>query len=149
MTLPPLDSKAIQRHLPHRHPFLMIDRVLTYGGDEVIALKNVSFNESFFAGHFPGEPIMPGMMIGECMAQSAAFIDAGGQAQGRADPGAGRRHSLLSAMNLKLHRTVVPGDQLLISARRLKRRGKVMRVAATATVGGLLVASAEFTVVLA
>lgn len=149
MTQAPLDSKAIMGQLPHRHPFLMIDRVLKYGGDEVIAVKNVSFNEGFFAGHFPGEPIMPGVMIGECMAQSAAFLDGGEDARTAGQAPASRRPPLLSTMNLKLHKPVVPGDRLMISARRIKRLGRVMRVAATATVDGVAVASAEFTVVLA
>ncbi len=149
MKLEPLDIKAIMRVLPHRHPFLMIDRVLKYGGDEVVALKNVSLNEGFFAGHFPGEPIMPGVMIGECIAQSAAFLDPAMEAGSEPVRPATRRHSLLSSINLKLHKPVVPGDQLLITTRRVKRLGKVMRVSATAAVDGLVVASAEFTVVLA
>lgn len=148
MTQPPLDIKAIMRVLPHRHPFLMIDRVLKYGGEEVIALKNVSLNESFFAGHFPGEPIMPGVMIGECIAQSAAFLDGGDEHGANMTPQSERRKALLSSMNLKLHRPVVPGDQMLITTRRMKRLGKMMRVIATAAVDGKTVASAEFTVML-
>lgn len=145
MDQPVLDVEAIMRHLPHRFPFLMIDRVLKYGGDEVLALKNVSLNEGFFAGHFPGRPVMPGVMIGECMAQSAAFIGIGSDALHR--PLARLRQAMLSSIQLKLHRPVVPGDQLLICARQLRKRGRVMRVSASASVAGEQVASAGFTVV--
>lgn len=145
----PLDIKAIMRRLPHRYPFLMIDRVMKYDGDEVIALKNVSLNEGYFAGHFPSEPIMPGVMIGECMAQSAAFLDVGESDDEEARASAIGQCPLLSTMSLKLHKPVAPGDQLVITTRRVKRLGRVMRVVATATVDGLAVASAEFTVVLA
>lgn len=145
MDQPVLDIEAIMQHLPHRFPFLMIDRVLKYGGDEVVALKNVSLNEGFFAGHFPGKPIMPGVMIGECMAQSAAFLGIGSDATLRAVDK--RRQALLSSIELKLHRPVVPGDQLLIHARQLKKLGRVMRVSASASVAGEQVASAGFTVV--
>ncbi len=144
MDQPALDIEAIMQHLPHRFPFLMIDRVLKYGGSEVLALKNVSLNEGFFTGHFPGKPIMPGVMIGECMAQSAAFLGIGSDAASRP---VDRRQAMLSSIELKLHKPVVPGDQLWIHARQLKKLGRVMRVSASALVAGEQVASAEFTVV--
>lgn len=149
---PPLDIHAIMRRLPHRYPFLLIDRVLKYGGDEVLALKNVSLNEAFFNGHFPGEPIMPGVLLGECMAQSAGFLGIGDEADGDGfgDDGSVRcigRKALLTSLNLKLERPVVPGDQLLVSTRVARRVGKVMRVQSVATVEGQQVARADFTVV--
>ncbi len=140
----PLDIKAVMRRLPHRIPFLMIDRVLRYGGDEVLAIKNVTFNESFFDGHFPGEPIMPGVMIAECMAQSAAFLGSG-KPGGDSEPGALKAR--LTALDLKLKHPVVPGDQLKISARAVRRLGKVMRVTASVSVDDKVVACSEFTVV--
>lgn len=157
MTQPVLDIEAIMRRLPHRPPFLMLDRVLVYGGAEVVALKNVSMNEGFFSGHYPGEPIMPGVLIGECMAQSAAFLGSGDEPASEGGEEAGDRggatialgKALLSSMTLKLEKPVVPGDQLVLTARRMKRLGRVMRVSATAAVAGQRVASAEFTVVLA
>lgn len=143
MDQPALDIEAIMQHLPHRFPFLMIDRVLKYGGSEVLALKNVSLNEGFFAGHFPGKPIMPGVMIGECMAQSAAFLGIGSDAASWPVD----RRAMLSSIELKLHKPVVPGDQLWIQARQVKKLGRVMRVSASASVAGERVASADFTVV--
>ncbi len=148
MDQPALDIEAIMQRLPHRFPFLMIDRVLKYGGDEVIAVKNVSLNEAFFAGHFPGQPIMPGVMIGECMAQSAAFLAIGGTDAVPVDELTTMRRALLSSMRLKLHKPVVPGDRLVITSRKLRQRGKVMRVAAMAEVDGKSVATADFSVVL-
>lgn len=142
----PLDIKAIMQRLPHRFPFLMIDRVLCHGGDEVVALKNVTINEGFFSGHFPGEPIMPGVMVAECMAQSAAFLSA--EEPGR-EPGAKANPILkafLTSLDLKLKHPIVPGDQLLIKARAVKRLGKVMRVSASVSVETRVVACAEFTV---
>lgn len=143
-----LDIQAIMRRLPHRYPFLMIDRVLQYGGDEVVALKNVTLNEGFFSGHFPGEPIMPGVMIGECMAQSAAFLG-NGEADGQSGQApAAALKAFLTSIDLKLKQPVVPGDQLMLHTRAVKRLGKIMRVAASASVEGREVASAEFTVAL-
>ncbi len=148
---PPLDIKAIMRRLPHRYPFLMIDRVLKYGGDEVVAIKNVSLNEGFFSGHFPGEPVMPGVMIGECMAQSAAFLgtaaDVPEREQGQEISSIGLK-AFLTSIDLKLKHVVVPGDQLMLTTRAVRRLGKMMRVNALASVDGRQVAEAEFTVVL-
>ncbi len=146
MTESVLDIVAIKRRLPHRFPFLMIDRVLRHGGDEVLAIKNVTLNEQFFEGHFPGEPITPGVMIAECMAQSAAFLGSGRPPNADSQPGALKAR--LTAMDFRLKHTVVPGDQLLITARVIKRLGKMMRVAASVSVDDRVVASSEFTVVL-
>ncbi len=146
MTHSVLDANAIKRCLPHRFPFLMIDRVLRYGRDEVVAIKNVTFNESFFEGHFPGEPIMPGMMIAECMAQSAAFLSANNSSE--TDILLPVVKARLMAMNLKLKHPVVPGDQLRITSRAVKRLGKVVRVAASVSVDDRIVACSEFTVML-
>lgn len=148
MNQPILDIQAIMRRLPHRYPFLMIDRVLQYGGEEVVAIKNVSLNESFFSGHFPGEPIMPGVMIAECMAQSAAFLGAcGAEGDSLANMDTCLR-AFLTSLTLKLQQPVVPGDQLLIRARAVKRLGKVLCVAASVSVDSRQVASADFTVML-
>ncbi len=146
---PALDIKAIMRRLPHRYPFLMIDRVLKYGGDEVVAIKNVTLNEHFFSGHFPGEPVMPGVMIGECMAQSAAFLGTLADVPEREQQMSGIGHkAFLTSIDLKLKHVVVPGDQLMLTTRAVRRLGKMMRVHALASVDGRQVAEAEFTVVL-
>lgn len=143
---PALDIHAIMRRLPHRYPFLMIDRVLRYGGDEVVALKNVTLNEGFFSGHFPGEPIMPGVMIGECMAQSAAFLDDGETGTAYEPDKGPTLRAFLMSIDLKLKQPVVPGDQLWLNTRVVKRLGKVMRVSSSTLVEGCEVACAEFTV---
>lgn len=144
---PPLDIKAIMRRLPHRYPFLMIDRVLKYGGDEVVAIKNVTLNEGFFNGHFPGEPVMPGVMIAECMAQSAAFLGAAGEREAQEMPDMGQK-AFLTSIDLKLKHVVVPGDQLMVRTCSVRRLGKMMRVSSLASVDDRQVAEAEFTVVL-
>ena len=145
MNQPALDIQAIMRRLPHRYPFLMIDRVLKYGGDEVQALKNVTLNEGFFSGHFPGQPVMPGVMIGESMAQSAAFLG-NGESPLDAEALDTTLSAFLTSIDLRLRQPVVPGDQLLVTARVIKRLGKMMRVAGSASVEGLEVASAQFSV---
>jgi 3-hydroxyacyl-[acyl-carrier-protein] dehydratase len=142
----PLSAKEIMQRLPHRHPFLMIDRVLRHGGGEAVAIKNVSAGEPHFCGHFPAEPIMPGVLIGESMAQTAAFVGAPDSAEPAAG-GIGEK-AFLTGMNLKIERPVVPGDQLVITARLVKRLGKLMKISARATVDQVVVASAEITVAL-
>lgn len=137
-----LDISAVRKRLPHRYPFLLIDRVLKCDTQEAIAIKNVTINEPFFQGHFPGEPIMPGVLVGEAMAQACAFIMAepGPQTQSLGSK------AFLTNMNLKLEAPVVPGDQLQIKARLIKRLGRLMKFSASAAVGKVVVASAEITV---
>jgi 3-hydroxyacyl-[acyl-carrier-protein] dehydratase len=143
----PLSIKQIMQHLPHRPPILMIDRVLQYGEGTAVAIKNVCINEPYFVGHFPGEPILPGVLIGESMAQTAAFIGGiGGIGEGGKDgPGLGNK-VFLTSMHLKLAAQVVPGDQMVITARLIKQLGKLTKIAAEAKVNALIVASAELTV---
>lgn len=136
-----LDIHAIRQRLPHRYPFLMIDRVLDQRPGEATALKNISINEPYFQGHFPSEPIVPGVLIGEAMAQTAAFI--GGEPGGQEPVG---DRAFLTGIHLKIDRPVGPGDQLIIRARLVKRLGKLMKVTAQACVGKAVVASAELTV---
>jgi len=132
-TLGPIE---IMKRLPHRHPFLLIDRVLRYGNGEAVALKNVTINEAFFAGHFPGAPIFPGVLLGEAMAQTAAFVG-----EGIEGPAA-----FLVGIDLKIERPATPGDQLIIKASLIKRLGKLMRVSAVVEVDNDLIAKAELTV---
>lgn len=143
----------IMESIPHRFPFLMIDRVLEYGPERAVAIKNVTINEPYFSGHFPRRPIMPGMLIGEAMAQTAAFIrerhergeSVSGGGGSSEKQGAGLT-ALLIGMNLKLHHPVTPGDQLELTAELVKRFGRQMRIKASARVGKRKVASAEITV---
>lgn len=139
-----LDIHAIRKRLPHRFPFLMIDRVLEQRPGEAVALKNISINEPYFQGHFPAEPMVPGVLIGEAMAQAAAFIGGGTDA---GEPMGVR--AFLTGLNLKIERPVVPGDQLIIRARLVKRLGKLMKVTAQASVGRAVVATADLTVAMA
>ena len=164
MTKTPLMIEDILARLPHRYPFLMIDRVLECDAKRAVALKNVSFNEPYFTGHFPTVPMMPGVLIGEAMAQTAAFIGANAGAEAadaaavdgadaaegrpdaaRAETGMGDR-AFLTNINLKLAHPVVPGDQLVLTATLVKRFGKLMKISATARVGHREVASAEISV---
>jgi 3-hydroxyacyl-[acyl-carrier-protein] dehydratase len=161
----PLMIEDILARLPHRYPFLMIDRVLECDAKRAVALKNVSYNEPYFTGHFPTVPMMPGVLMGEAMAQTAAFIGANTQAgtsaeaadlaedatdAARAGAGTGAKgmgdRAFLTNINLKLAHPVVPGDQLVLTATLVKRLGKLMKILATAKVGHREVASAEISV---
>jgi 3-hydroxyacyl-[acyl-carrier-protein] dehydratase len=127
--------------LPHRFPFLMIDRLIDVGPEHATALKNVSLGEPYFAGHFPNEPIMPG----EALAQTAAFI---GSAPAVAVQSVVEflplgRKVLLTSINLRFKHPVVPGDQLRLEVKLLKRMGHVMKVLTRATVDGKDVAGGD------
>ena len=136
---PALSAEDILGLLPHRFPFLLIDRVLELGEDRVVAIKNVSFGEPYFQGHFPGAPVMPGVLQIEAMAQ------AGGVLASRTiqfDPA--RQVMLFMAIDqVKFRRPVVPGDQLVIEVVPL-RKGKIFKMKGTCRVDGAVVSSAEF-----
>ena len=125
--------------LPHRYPFLMIDRVLEFIGDtELVAIKNVTINEPYFQGHYPGEPVMPGVLQIEAMAQASGILLL------RNANTEGKTALFMSADKVKFRRAVRPGDQLVINAKLTKSRGGKIGVAeATCTVGGNVVSSAE------
>ncbi|MBW2430422.1 MAG: 3-hydroxyacyl-ACP dehydratase FabZ [Deltaproteobacteria bacterium] len=134
------DIQGIMQMLPHRYPFLLVDRVIQLiPGDKVVALKNVTFNEPFFQGHFPGKPVMPGVLIIEAMAQVGGIL-----AYQTAAPE--RRNRLIYFMGMdkvRFRKMVVPGDQIIFSAEILKFRSKVAKMSGTATVEDQLVAEAE------
>ena len=134
------DIQKIMNLLPHRYPFIMIDRILELvPGEKVIALKNVTINEPFFQGHFPGNPIMPGVLIVEAMGQAGAVL-AAESLSGK------QRDSLIYFMSMdkvKFRQPVVPGDQLIFEMKFLKKRAKVFKMSGVALVDGKRVVEAE------
>ena len=134
------DIQKIMEILPHRYPFLLVDRVLKLiPNDKIVALKNVTFNEPFFQGHFPGKPVMPGVLIIEAMAQ------AGGILAYETAPSE-KRNRLIYFMGMdrvRFRKMVFPGDQIIFEAKILKFRSKVAKMSGTATVDDQLVAEAE------
>ncbi len=132
------EAKEILRILPHRYPFLLVDRVLELEpGKRVVALKNVTLNEPFFVGHFPGTPIMPGVLILEMMAQ------AGGVMLLTLDAHKGELAYLVGVEKARFRKTVLPGDTLTAEIVMLKSRSNMGWVKATAHVSGKLVCEAE------
>ena len=136
-----MDLTAILAALPHRYPFLLVDRVLEQDpGRRIVAIKNVTYNEPFFQGHWPGRPIMPGVLIVEALAQSAGLMLAGGA------PG---KIGLIAAIDrVKLRRPVTPGDQLRLEATTLRSKNRTAEVQTTARVDGRVVAEAKLRFVL-
>jgi beta-hydroxyacyl-ACP dehydratase FabZ len=136
----PLDVMAILRRLPHRYPFLLIDRVLALvPGESIVALKNVTVNEPFFQGHFPSRPVMPGVLIVEALAQAGGVLAS--EIRGAGD--AAEIIYFMGMDHVRFRRPVVPGDQLILEARVLKMRAKVAKMAGRALVDEKLVAEAE------
>ncbi|MBF0610995.1 MAG: 3-hydroxyacyl-ACP dehydratase FabZ [Magnetococcales bacterium] len=130
----------ILERLPHRYPFLLIDRILEVEvGKRIVAIKNVTFNEPQFMGHFPGHPVMPGVLILEAMAQASSLL------AGRTDPDStrGRLVYFMTIDNARFRKPVVPGDQLRIEMTLMKRRGDVWRFSGKAYTGDDLAAEAE------
>jgi len=136
-----MDIHAIMKHLPHRYPFLLIDRVLSVEyGKELVALKNVTINEPFFPGHYPHHPVMPGVMIIEAMAQAAALLTFSSVEE---KPGSETVYYFVGIDHARFKRPVVPGDQLILKARILRISRGLWKFAVTAEVDGQLAAEAE------
>jgi 3-hydroxyacyl-[acyl-carrier-protein] dehydratase len=137
-----ISHEEIQKILPHRYPFLLLDRILEFTlNEKVVGLKNVTVNEPFFQGHFPGNPIMPGVLIVEAMAQ------AGGVLAFLSNPQhIGKNLILFLAIDkVKFRKPVVPGDQLILELIPLRRGAKVWKMQGKAFVRENLVAEAELT----
>ena len=141
-SLTTFDIQRILRLLPHRYPFLMIDRVEEIIPDQSIAaVKAVTFNEGFFQGHFPGRPIMPGVLIVEAMAQTAGAL----VVKSIGGPPSGKLVYFMSVDNCKFRRPVLPGSLLRIPVVKERNRGAVWKFAGRALVDGQLMAEASFT----
>ena len=135
----PLDAKAVMALLPHRYPFLLVERVTELEpGKSITAFKNVSVNEPFFQGHFPGEPVMPGVLMLEGMAQTGIILASLSQPEL-----AGRLAYFAGVDKARFRRIVHPGDRLEYKLEMLKQKGKVMKMAGKTFVDGQLAVEAE------
>ena len=137
----PVNTPEIERLLPHRYPFLLVDRVVEFEKDKrVLAYKNVSCNEPFFTGHFPGHPVMPGVLVVEALAQAGGLLT-----QLSRDPGAGDGQTfyLVKVDNAKFSRMVVPGDRLELDVELRRRIRNMAQYVGIARVDGEQVACAE------
>jgi len=137
-----LDTMQVMQILPHRPPFLMVDKVTLIDGPRIVAQKNVTMGEPFFEGHFPGHPIMPGVLQLEAMAQVAGIL------MMRQAENAGKLAYFMSAEDVKWRKPVRPGDILMIEVEMTKARGKIGKAKGRCTVDGELVSEAEVTFML-
>ena len=138
------DIEAIRQRLPHRYPFLLVDRIVERSEEKVVGVKNVTANEPFFQGHFPPplEAVMPGVLILEAMTQTAAFLALD---DGRESPSIGY---LVGIDKAKFRRKVIPGDQLRMEARISRQKRELLQATVEATVNGEFAASAIVSMVL-
>lgn len=141
-TMETYDIARIMHAIPHRYPFLLVDRMVEMvSGTSAIGIKNISINEPFFQGHFPVRPVMPGVLIIECMAQTAAVL----VIHTLGPNAAGRLVYFMSIEGAKFRRPVVPGDQMRVHVTKDRQRGNVWRFRGVAKVDGLVCAEATFT----
>jgi len=137
-----LDIQKIQEYLPHRYPFLLVDKVSEYQpGTRLVGIKNVTFNEPFFQGHFPGLPIFPGVLIMEALAQATALLTAVSDDK----LGPGTVYYLAGIDNARFKRKVLPGDQLTLVIDYIKHKRNIWTFECRAEVAGELAASAQIT----
>lgn len=135
-----MDIEAIRAHLPHRYPFLLVDRVVALEpGVSIEAYKNLSINEPYFDGHFPGNPVFPGVLLVEAMAQAAGIL--GFKTMGKT-PADGSIYYLVGVDNLRFKRPCVPGDQVRLHAKIVSERRGIWKFEVSATVDGSTCASA-------
>jgi UDP-3-O-[3-hydroxymyristoyl] N-acetylglucosamine deacetylase/3-hydroxyacyl-[acyl-carrier-protein] dehydratase len=133
-----LDIQAILEFMPHRYPFLLIDRILEFTpGERIVGLKNVTFNEPYFVGHFPDHPIMPGVLIVEAMAQAGGLL-----LLNDVDKSENKLVYFMSMDDVKFRKPVIPGDQLIFEVEMLKQRASTCKVRGVGSVDGEKVAEA-------
>lgn len=136
-----MNINEIMQYLPHRYPFLLVDRIVDLQpGERIRGIKNVTFDEPFFQGHFPSQPIMPGVLIIEAMAQVAGVLAFRSGLEGNS-----MSVYFMSIEKAKFRRPVTPGDQLILDITVLQQRGNVWKFSGTATVDGKLASEADFT----
>ena len=136
-----MDIQEVMKYLPHRYPFLLVDRVLEMSlGERIVAIKNVTINEPFFVGHFPHSPVMPGVLIIEAMAQAAGVL---GFKMMDASPEDGTLYFFVGSDKLRFRQPVVPGDRLDLHARFLSSKRGIWKFECQAMVGDVTVCSAE------
>jgi len=134
-----LDVMQIMERIPHRYPFLLVDKILEMDTEEktIVGLKNVTVNEDFFNGHFPGHPIMPGVLIVEGLAQCLGVLVM--------EPNCGKVPYFAAIDDVKFKAPVKPGDQLIYEAKVVKMRSSIIKASGVAKVDGKIVAQASFT----
>lgn len=141
----PIDIKRIMEMIPHRYPILLVDRLIDYvAGESAVGLKNVTMNEPHFMGHFPGIPVMPGVLIVEAMAQTSALLvvqTLGKEAQGKVV-------YFMTIDECRFRKPVTPGDCLHIHVEKIKQRGPVWKFKGTAKVGDVVCAEAVISAML-
>ena len=138
-----MDIHHILKKLPHRYPFLLVDRVLEIEeGVRIKALKNVTINEPFFGGHFPGRPVMPGVLMLEALAQAAALLAFKSMADGL---GENSVYYFVGIDGARFKRPVEPGDQLILNVELLRMKAGIFKFKTSATVGDELACEAELT----
>jgi beta-hydroxyacyl-ACP dehydratase FabZ len=136
--MPILDINEIRALLPHRYPFLLVDRIVEMDAERVVGIKNVTHNEPFFQGHFPDFPVMPGVLIVEAMAQAAGVL-----VLASIPDRASKLVLLVAIESARFRRPVVPGDTLRMEMAVVKRKASVAKFAGRATVDGQVVAEVE------
>jgi len=142
----PIDVKKIMRMIPHRYPILLVDRILEFiPGQGAVGLKNVTMNEPHFMGHFPGEPVMPGVLIVEAMAQTAAIF----VVNTLGEESEGKLVYFMTIEGAKFRKPVTPGDSLHIHIEKIQSRGAVWKFSGKAMVDGKLCAEATFSAMIA
>lgn len=139
----PMDIQKIREYLPHRYPFLLVDRVVEVGENNIVGYKNVSINEEFFQGHFPDYPIMPGVLIVEALAQISGIL---GFIMTNETPKPGSLFLFAGAEKVRFKKQVVAGDQLVLKAELVMQKRGIYKYNCTATVDGKVATTAEIIV---